>query len=79
MGVGWGWGGVGGGGQRYIIHLSLHCHHQNDSAPPLDYRTRSGTLPPTGYHLHQKLALVTVSVSGSLAEWTRLRAHGSIR
>ena len=21
----------GGGGKRVIIHLSLHCHHQNDS------------------------------------------------
>ena len=23
--------GYGGGGKREIIHLSLHCHHQNDS------------------------------------------------
>ena len=23
--------GCGGGGEREIIHLSLHCHHQNDS------------------------------------------------
>ena len=22
---------VGGGGEREIIYLSLHCHHQNDS------------------------------------------------
>ena len=21
---------MGGGGERYIIHLSLHCHHRND-------------------------------------------------
>jgi len=26
------WGrGYGGGGERKIIYLSLHCHHQNDS------------------------------------------------
>ena len=24
----WRWG--GGGGEREIIYLSLHCHHQND-------------------------------------------------
>ena len=23
-------GGYGGGGEREIIYLSLHCHHQND-------------------------------------------------
>ena len=23
--------GFGGGGEREIIYLSLHCHHQNDS------------------------------------------------
>ena len=23
--------GYGGGGEREIIYLSLHCHHQNDS------------------------------------------------
>ena len=22
---------MGGGGEREIIYLSLHCHHQNDS------------------------------------------------
>ena len=25
------WRGGGGGGEREIIYLSLHCHHQNDS------------------------------------------------
>ena len=25
-------GGYGGGGEGEIIYLSLHCHHQNDSA-----------------------------------------------
>ena len=27
----WGERGMGGGGEREIIYLSLHCHHQNDS------------------------------------------------
>ena len=30
-GEGWGRGLEVGGGEREIIYLSLHCHHQNDS------------------------------------------------
>ena len=28
--------GYGGGGEREIIYLSLHCHHQNDSCVKID-------------------------------------------
>ena len=28
--------GVWGGGEREIIYLSLHCHHQNDSCIKMD-------------------------------------------
>ena len=31
MGRRWGGGGVGGMGEREIIYLLLHCHHQKDS------------------------------------------------
>ena len=31
MGGGGGGKGVWGGGEREIIYVSLHCHHQNDS------------------------------------------------
>ena len=30
--------GYGGGGEREIINLSLHCHHQNDSCIKMGYR-----------------------------------------
>ena len=28
--MGWGEGGYGGWGEREIMYLSLHCHHQSD-------------------------------------------------
>ena len=57
-----GWGGGGGGmgaGKREVIHLSLHCHHQNDPCGraeadsnrcPFAYQPNALPLGQTGSH-----------------------------